>query len=111
MDMSGKVRREIEIQKLFSHPNIIRLYEVIETDTDIYAVIEYIEGGEMFEYIVSRGRLDEDEARLIFQQLVAGTEYCHFHMVVHRDLKPENILLDEGACSRCAPFPPASPPP
>ena len=69
-------------------------YEVIETPTDIYVVMEYVSGGEMFDYIVSKGRLPEDEARRLFQQVISGVEYCHRHMVVHRDLKPENLLLD-----------------
>jgi 5'-AMP-activated protein kinase catalytic alpha subunit len=52
-------------------------------------------GGELFDYIVAKGRLSEDEARKFFQQIVAGVEYCHKFMVVHRDLKPENLLLGE----------------
>lgn len=104
MDMGAKVRREIEILKMFDHPHIIRLYEVIDTPSDIYCVMEYIEGGEMFDYIVTKGRLDEDEARMFFQQVVSGIEYCHFHMVVHRDLKPENILLDNETSLKIADF-------
>jgi 5'-AMP-activated protein kinase, catalytic alpha subunit len=104
MDMGAKVRREIDILKLFSHPHIIRLYEVIDTTTDIFCVMEYVSGGEMFEYIVSRGRLSEDEARHIFQQLISAVEYCHVHMVVHRDLKPENVLIDESATVKLADF-------
>jgi len=66
--------------------------------------MEYIEGGEMFDYIVARGRLSEDEARSFFQQIVSGVEYCHFHMVVHRDLKPENLLLDNETSVKIADF-------
>jgi len=94
MDMGAKVRREIEILREFQHPHIIRLYEVIETQTDIYCVMEYVPNGELFEYIVAKGRLVEAEARSIFQQIVSGVAYCHLHMVVHRDLKPENLLMD-----------------
>jgi len=104
MDMGAKVRREIDILKMFSHPHIIRLYEVIDTPSTIYCVMEYIEGGEMFDYIVARGRLSEDEARSFFQQIVSGVEYCHFHMVVHRDLKPENLLLDNETSVKIADF-------
>lgn len=57
-------------------------------------VMEYVSGGELFDYIVKRGRLPENEARRFFQQIVSGVEYCHRHMIVHRDLKPENLLLD-----------------
>ncbi|KAG5247400.1 SNF1-related protein [Salix suchowensis] len=94
LDMEEKVRREIKILRLFMHPHIIRLYEVIETPTDIYVVMEYVKSGELFDYIVEKGRLQEDEARNFFQQIISGVEYCHRNMVVHRDLKPENLLLD-----------------
>lgn len=67
--MDEKVRREIKILKLFKHPHIVRLYEVIDTPTDIFVVTEYISGGELFDYIVERGRLLEDEARKCFQQV------------------------------------------
>ncbi|CAL9071283.1 unnamed protein product [Musa textilis] len=94
MEMEEKVRREIKILRLFMHPHIIRLYEVIETQSDIYVVMEYVKSGELFDYIVEKGRLQEDEARRFFQQIISGVEYCHRNMVVHRDLKPENVLLD-----------------
>ena len=84
LEMDEKVRREIKILKLFYHPHIIRLYEVIYTPTDIYMVMEFVPGGELFDFIVSNGRLSEPRARTMFQQLVSGVEYCHQHMVVHR---------------------------
>ena len=63
------VRREIKILRLFMHPHIIRLYEVIETPADIFVVMEYVKAGELFDYIVEKGRLPEDEARKFFQQV------------------------------------------
>ncbi len=102
--MDQKIRREIKILKLFRHPHIIRLYEVIETPTDIFLVMEYVDGGELFEYIVQRGRLLETEARKFFQQIISGIEYCHRYMVVHRDLKPENLLLDSDKNIKIADF-------
>ena len=95
MSMGDKVRTEVHILRQIQHPHIIRLFEVIETQTDIYLIMEYVAGGEFFDYIVSRGRLSEAEARSMFQQIVTAVEYCHSHMVVHRDLKPENLLLDD----------------
>lgn len=86
------------------HPHIIRLYEVIETQTDIYVVMEYVKSGELFDYIVEKGRLHEDEARRFFQQIISGVEYCHRNMVVHRDLKPENLLLDSKCNVKIADF-------
>ncbi|GAB4817310.1 hypothetical protein N2152v2_004356 [Parachlorella kessleri] len=104
MDMEEKVRREIKILRLFMHPHIIRLYEVIETANDIYVVMEYVKAGELFDYIVEKGRLLEEEARTFFQQIVSGVEYCHRNMVVHRDLKPENLLLDAKRNIKIADF-------
>ncbi|GFP91758.1 snf1-related protein kinase catalytic subunit alpha kin10 [Phtheirospermum japonicum] len=104
MDMEEKVRREIKILRLFMHPHIIRLYEVVETHSDIYVVMEYVKSGELFDYIVEKGRLYEDEARMFFQQIISGVEYCHRNMVVHRDLKPENLLLDSKHNVKIADF-------
>lgn len=104
MDMDEKVRREIKILRLFMHPHIIRLYEVVETPTDIFVVMEYVKAGELFDYIVEKGRLGENEARHFFQQIVSGVEYCHRNMVVHRDLKPENLLLDSKSNVKIADF-------
>ncbi|KAJ9478579.1 Carbon catabolite-derepressing protein kinase [Pseudozyma hubeiensis] len=94
LDMGGRVKREIQYLKLLRHPHIIKLYEVITTPNDIIMVIEYA-GGELFQYIVDRGRMPEHEARRFFQQVICAMEYCHRHKIVHRDLKPENLLLDE----------------
>nr|XP_043631820.1 SNF1-related protein kinase catalytic subunit alpha KIN10 isoform X1 [Erigeron canadensis]XP_043631821.1 SNF1-related protein kinase catalytic subunit alpha KIN10 isoform X1 [Erigeron canadensis] len=104
MEMEEKVRREIKILRLFMHPHIIRLYEVVETPSDIYVVMEYVKSGELFDYIVEKGRLHEDEARNFFQQIISGVEYCHRNMVAHRDLKPENLLLDAKCNVKIADF-------
>jgi 5'-AMP-activated protein kinase catalytic alpha subunit len=102
--MEEKVQREINILHLCTHPHIIRLYEVIDTPTDIFLVSEYISGGELFDYIVSKGRLSADEARNFFHQIISGVEYCHFQKIVHRDLKPENLLLDAKLNIKIADF-------
>ena len=104
MDLGHKLWREINILREFSHPHINRLYEVIDTPSDIFVVVEYVPGGELFDYIVSRGRLEEPEARLFFQQIISGVDYCHHNKVVHRDLKPENILLDDHHQLKIADF-------
>ncbi|KAA1100401.1 hypothetical protein PGTUg99_026045 [Puccinia graminis f. sp. tritici] len=85
------IEREIVIMKLIDHPNVMRLYDVYENSHEIYLVMEYVEGGELFEYLVSRGRLSEDEALNYFQQIIRGVDYCHRFNICHRDLKPENL--------------------
>lgn len=104
LDMEEKVKREINILRMFMHPHIVRLYEVIDTPVDIYVITECCTGGELFDFIVERGKIPEDEARKFFQQIISGVEYCHSHMVAHRDLKPENLLLDENSNLKIADF-------
>jgi 5'-AMP-activated protein kinase, catalytic alpha subunit len=99
-----KVQREINILHLCKHPHINRLYQVIDTPTYIFLVLEYASGGELFDYIISKGRLSPDEARSFFHQIVAGVEYCHFQNVAYRDLKPENLLLDADLNIKIADF-------
>lgn len=104
LDVVGKIRREIQNLKLFRHPHIIKLYQVISTPTDIFMIMEYVSGGELFDYIVNNGKLQESEARRFFQQIISGVDYCHRHMIVHRDLKPENLLLDHNRHVKIADF-------
>ncbi|KAI9304554.1 kinase-like domain-containing protein [Cunninghamella echinulata] len=91
------VKREIAVMKLIKHPNIISLIDVIDLSdsTNLYLILEYIEGGELFEHLISCGKLSEKEARKYFQQIIFGLDYCHRHLICHRDLKPENLLLDK----------------
>ncbi|KAH7956183.1 maternal embryonic leucine zipper kinase [Rhipicephalus sanguineus] len=89
-----RVNLEIAALKDFAHQNICRLYQVIETSYRIYLVLEYCPGGELFDYVVQRKRLDEDEARHFFRQIVSAVAYVHRRGYAHRDLKPENLLLD-----------------
>ena len=78
-EMSEKVRREIQIMAMLKHPHVCRLYEVIETPTEIFLIMEYVDGGELFEWISAHGRLQEEEARRLFQQMMSALAYCHFH--------------------------------
>lgn len=89
-----RVAREIHILKMLRHPNIIQLYEIIETPKQLYLIMEFCSGGELFDYIVARTKVKEKEACRFFLQLIAGLEYIHKLGIVHRDLKPENLLLD-----------------
>jgi len=90
--------------RYFNHKNIIKLYEVLDSTSDIFMVMEYISKGELFDLINQKGKLPEQEARFFFIQIIEGVEYCHQHLVAHRDLKPENILIDEGNIVKIADF-------
>lgn len=102
-DMQGRIEREISYLRLLRHPHIIKLYDVIKSKDEIIMVIEYA-GKELFDYIVQRGKMPEDEGRRFFQQITSAVEYCHRHKIVHRDLKPENLLLDEQLNVKIADF-------
>lgn len=102
--MGAQIKREISIMKVVHHKHIVQLREVLASRTKIFIVLELITGGELFDKIVSAGKLSEDQARVYFQQLVAGVEYCHSKGVCHRDLKPENLLLDENGDLKISDF-------
>uniref|UniRef100_A0A3B4BFF2 non-specific serine/threonine protein kinase n=1 Tax=Periophthalmus magnuspinnatus TaxID=409849 RepID=A0A3B4BFF2_9GOBI len=82
----------------------VQLFEVIETDKTLYLVMEYASGGEVFDYLVSHGRMKEVEARAKFRQIVSAVHYCHTKNIVHRDLKAENLLLDADSNIKIADF-------
>jgi serine/threonine-protein kinase SIK3 len=116
-----KIRREIEImKKIGKHPHILRLYQVMQTEKYLFLVTEYCQGGEIFDYLVNsgnfiskkifdsfhsfklfatiqfalQGRVNENQARNYFSQIVTAIEYLHQNGIVHRDLKAENLLLN-----------------
>uniref|UniRef100_A0A3B4A6M8 MAP/microtubule affinity-regulating kinase 3 n=1 Tax=Periophthalmus magnuspinnatus TaxID=409849 RepID=A0A3B4A6M8_9GOBI len=99
-----KLYREMRIMKTLNHPNIVQLFEVIETEKTLYLVMEYASGGEVFDYLVAHGRMKEKEARAKFRQIVSAVHYCHQKNIVHRDLKAENLLLDADANIKIADF-------
>lgn len=90
-----RVKTEIEAMKHLCHQHICKLFQVIETEHKFYMMLEYCPEGELFDYIVSKDRLEEDEARIFFRQIVSAVAYIHSQGFAHRDLKPENLLLDE----------------
>ena len=93
--MKNTVFKENEIITKFNHINVIFVLDIIEDSENYYIVMEYCKSGELFDYIVDKQHLEEDEASIFFYQLINGVEYIHSLGIAHRDLKPENLLLTE----------------
>jgi len=92
--MTGE--REMDIMTCLNHENIVKLYDVFDVPEkkSKCLVLEYVNGGELFDLLLENGALSEEEARKMFRQIISAIEYMHKHLIIHRDLKPENILLD-----------------
>ncbi|KAK1804623.1 hypothetical protein P4O66_020610, partial [Electrophorus voltai] len=91
---TGHLLQEVRCMKLVRHPNVVRLYEVIDTHTKLYLILELADGGDMYDYILRHeGGVAEDTAKLHFAQIVRAIAYCHRLHIVHRDLKPENVVF------------------
>ncbi|KAI9296578.1 Pkinase-domain-containing protein [Neoconidiobolus thromboides FSU 785] len=90
----ARVEQELRLLPLLDHPNIVKVYEVIEDEERYMIVMEHISGGELFQYIVKNRRVNERESRYFFRQIVSALQYCHHNSIIHRDMKPENLLLD-----------------
>lgn len=106
--MGAQVRKEIQIMGELNHPNIVKLYDVLEDEEHIYLVLELAEKGQLYTKLIQKGRLDEATTRNIVLDLMSALEYLHSRdpPIIHRDIKPENILLDKddrvklaGSCS------------
>ncbi|KAG3292918.1 sperm motility kinase 2B [Ictidomys tridecemlineatus] len=87
------VLSEPDIMRSLDHPNIIQLFQIIETQRNIYIIMEYADGGKLLHHIPPGG-MQEEKARRFFKQVVSAVDYCHDKGIVHRDLKPENVMVD-----------------
>ena len=87
------VQRELNIIPHFNHINVIKVSLILQDEDNYYIIMEYCERGELFDYIVKKKKLSEEEASNFFYQLISGVEYIHQNNIVHRDLKPENLLI------------------
>lgn len=99
-----KVEREVAAMKLLDHPNVVALYDVLQSSKYLYLILEYCPNGELFHYLRSEGRLDNARAFHFFRQIINGLDYCHQRLICHRDLKPENLLLDGSNNVKIADF-------
>lgn len=91
----NSLENEVQLLMRLDHPNVIKTYQVIDSEEECYVVMQYASGGEMMEYLAMRGALSEREAKKFFSQLVSGLDHIHAASIVHRDMKLENLLLDE----------------
>ncbi|XP_077995471.1 serine/threonine-protein kinase Chk2-like [Glandiceps talaboti] len=92
-DMTAAVKEEVKILKALHHPCVIAIEDVFESEDILYIILELVEGGELFDRVVSIGKFDEATGKLLFYQMVVATKYLHDRGITHRDLKPENVLL------------------
>ncbi|KAI9892423.1 MAG: hypothetical protein M1814_001380 [Vezdaea aestivalis] len=98
------IEREVVIMKLIEHPNVIQLYDVWENRNELYLVLEYVDGGELWQHLYDRGRFGERQAVGLFRQILSAISHCHQFNICHRDMKPENILLDKDGNIKLADF-------
>lgn len=100
------MKREIHLLRQLSHPNIIQLFEAIETPRNIHIVMEYVNGSSLHRYVRRRSsrKVDEGEARRLFRQIVEAVKYCHDNNIAHRDIKMENIILDQSGMPKLIDF-------
>jgi serine/threonine protein kinase len=90
-----EIYREAQALQKLSHSNIVKLYHAFLLKSDVVLIMEYVSGGELYQYVKEKNGLSEVEARKIFMQLAYTVEYCHNKYIIHRDLKPANILISD----------------
>ena len=94
--MKNSIFKENEIITRFNHINVVYVFQILEDAQNFYIIMEYCKHGELFDYIVKKEKLSEEESSIFFYQLINGIEYIHSKGISHRDLKPENLLLAEN---------------
>ena len=91
----GRIIKEINVLKKMHHPNIVKLFSVVNTDRQLYIIMEYIRGKELYQHLLLNKKLPEKEACFLYHQIISGIEYLQEIKVAHRDLKAENLLIEK----------------
>jgi len=97
-------QQEIDTMTIIHHKSLVNVYDVFDDPENYYIVMDYCEGGDLFDYVITHGRISESEAAVVFRQIVEGVATCHSFSVAHRDIKLENILIDTFPHIRIADF-------
>ena len=92
----NRIERELSMVKKIDHPNIAKVYDIKEDENKYYIIMEYCENGELFNLILEKHKLSEEESAYYYFQIINGLEYIHYNNIIHRDLKPENLLLTKN---------------
>ncbi|XP_036031901.1 sperm motility kinase 2B-like [Onychomys torridus] len=98
------IKSEINIMKSLTHPNIIKLFHVVQTRETTYLVMEHASEGDLLHHILDLGHLEESKARRLFTQILHAVQYCHDNFIIHRDIKAQNILLDHKGNAKLCDF-------
>ena len=98
------MQQELEVLAGVDHPNIVRVFDLLEDQVNYYIITEIIRGGELFQEIVKQGKLDETNSARIVKQVLLALNYMHRQNIIHRDLKPENILVESEMVMKLADF-------
>ena len=94
LEVRQRVEREVKVLKLLNHPNVMKLYDVLQTSTHLFVVVELLEGGQLYDHVSAHPLLGEAEVFQFFYQLTTGIAFMHSQNICHRNVKLENLLLD-----------------
>lgn len=95
------LKKEISILQKIKHPNIVQVVDVFDTDAELNLIMEVMKGGELFDYIIDRGRLEEEVSRGIVEQVLQAVKHLHRKNILHRDREPNHLLPSARSCSVC----------